>query len=127
MLRGHSIWPVIGTSVVLMFGCAQDVSSPRDLATPAGVTVSPNETVHGTLAVTGPGQAGVQGSVDPFLTGDDGTAYALELGTGLDALRDPASSGRGVTLTGDLLTRDPVPVGANARTIIVSGFQFDSD
>jgi len=116
---------VVGAAILMIAGCAQNVARPRDTALPSGVTVSPNETIHGVLSVPGPGQVGVQGSTEPFFTDDSGTIYALQLGSNQDALRDPASSGRSLTLTGDVLTRDPVPVGESEKSIVVTDFQFD--
>jgi hypothetical protein len=116
--------------VVLMIGaacagCAQKPTAPQSRVAPSGVTVSPGEALHGVLSVLGPGQSGVQGLTDPFFTADDGTAYAMDIQPGLDALTDPASSGRSLTLTGDVLRRDPVPVGEAPNEIVVTDFQFD--
>ena len=125
-MRRHPVLLVSAAAAILMIvGCAGEIARPTDAATPAGVTVSRDETIHGVLSVPDPGQSGVQGVTEPFFTDDAGIVYALTLGAGQDALRDPVSSGRTLTLTGDVLTRDPVPVGESERTIVVNGFHFD--
>jgi hypothetical protein len=106
-------------------GCAQKATGPDAAASPTGVTGSPGETVHGVIWIPAPDQSGVQGSTAPYFVSDNGDQYDLQIPASLNELTDPASSGRSLSLTGDVITRNPVPVGEAALEIVVSNYQFD--
>jgi len=80
---------------------------------------------HGTLHVPQPGAVENQGRIDPWLVGDDGVWYDLRLTPGQEALVDPASDGRGITIAGDLEVAEHVPIGASESSIRVDEYRFD--
>ena len=83
-------------------------------------------TVHGILRLAGPGQSGIQGRTGPWLAADDGTWLDLEVDPEFAALTDPANSGRGVTLTGELSRSENIPVGGGDQGLRVTAYQFDA-
>jgi hypothetical protein len=111
--------------IMVAAGCSQDVTSPQSAARPADARVVPNQTLHGVLDVVPRNQTRVQGADEPRLVADDGTIYGLSVGDSFDALRDPASSGQALMLTGDVLSGGPRIPGAPEQWIIVNGFEFD--
>ncbi len=106
-------------------GCSGDPTAPKLPATPRVFSAVVPVQLHGVLHVPPPRSSGVQGRVEPWLTADDGTAYDLVLGPGLEPLSDPASSGRGVTITGDVTMQFPAAVGAEPLELRVTAFSFD--
>lgn len=111
--------------LLLGAGCSDDGNTPTNPASPRGLRASFPVQVHGVLNVPPPGSSGVQGQLGPWLTGDDGSSYELVLEPGFEPLSDPASSGRGVTINGDITVQVPAPVGAEPNAIRVTSFSFD--
>lgn len=106
-------------------GCSGDrVSAARPTA-PSGMHIVVPMQVHGVLHVPPANSSGVQGRRTSWLIADDGSAYDLVLEPGFEPLSDPASSGRGVTISGDVLVPTPAPVGAEPFELRVTGFSFD--
>lgn len=115
-------------AVVLMgAGCSVESSRPptSSSAQLRSQTVTLPMALHGVLHVPSPQAPGPQGRLDPWLAADDGNDYDLVLGPGFEPLSDPASSGRGVTIRGEVTLEFPVPVGASSRQLQVSGYEFD--
>lgn len=106
-------------------GCAGNASAPAKLTSPRGLNAAVPVQVHGVLHVPSPLSAGVQGRVTPWLLGDNDSAYDLVLGPGFEPLSDPAFSGRGVTINGDITVEFPAPVGAEPFVLRVTAFSFD--
>jgi hypothetical protein len=114
--------------VALLFlgaGCSDVGNTPTSPASARGLNAAFPVQVHGVLNVPPPGSSGVQGQLTPWLTGDDGASYELVLEPGFEPLSDPASSGRGVTINGDITVQIPAPVGAEPYALRVTSFSFD--
>lgn len=118
---------VLATLLLLGAGCSRGAPTSPTPSAPRGpgMNVIVAVHVHGVLGVPSPFSPGVQGRLTPWLVGDDGKTYDLELGPGLEALSDPASSGRGVTISGDISLQFPAPVGAEPNVLRVTTFSFD--
>lgn len=125
MTRTSTAKLLLVTIIVLGAGCSADPGTPRLPTTPRVFSAVIPVQLHGVLHVPPPQSSGVQGRLEPWLTADDGVAYDLVLGPGLEPLADPASSGRGVTINGDVTVQVPTPVGAEPFVIRVTSFSFD--
>ncbi len=115
---------MLGLLALLATGCSR--ATAPEQPTPPGSAWSQTFTAHGILRLFGPGQSGIQGRTEPQLAADDGTWHVLALAPEFAALADPANADRGVTLTGELLRGEYIPVGGPDQVLRVTAYQFDA-
>ncbi len=115
-------WSVL--VLLLVAGCGGPLRPDPDPGT--SITLQTDVSRHGVIHLPSSDASGLQGRRDPWLVGDDGAWYDLDLEPPFAILADPSSAGRPVTLTGDLYTPDPAPVGAAGQTLRVTDYQFDN-
>jgi len=81
--------------------------------------------LHGRLVVPAEGTVGVQGRTDASFVDDRGEAYDLGLTPDFQFLNDPDLNGRTLTITGELIVPEYVPVGGPCRVLNVVEARFD--
>ena len=81
--------------------------------------------LHGRLVVPAEGTIGVQGRTDASLVDDRGEAYDLGLTPDFQFLNDPDFNGRTLTITGDLVVPEYVPVGGPCSVLVVIEVRLD--
>ena len=108
-------------------GCSRNATVPTGptVTRDRGLNVSKQVQLHGVLQVPSPSSPGPQGRLTPWLVGDDGAAYDLVLDLGFEPLSDPGSTGRGVSISGNMTLQFPSPVGAEPIALHVTAFSFD--
>jgi hypothetical protein len=82
-------------------------------------------TLHGMLVVPAEDATGVQGRTDAWFVDDRSLAYDLLLTPDLQFLNDPDLNGRTLTITGDLVVPEHVPIGGNPRVFEVVEVRLD--
>jgi len=82
-------------------------------------------TLHGRLVVPAAGTAGVQGRTDASFVDDRSLVYDLGLTPDFQFLNDPDLNGRTLTITGDLVVPEYVPVGGPSSVLVVVEVRLD--
>ncbi len=108
---------------IAALGSCSSATAPTAPANPRAVPVS--VTLHGRLVVPAEGTTGVQGRTDPSFVDDRGLGYDLGLTPDFQFLNDPELNGRALTITGDLVVPEYVPVGGSSRVLEVVEVRLD--
>ena len=107
---------------IAALGSCSSATAPTAPNARAGHT---SVSLHGRLVVPAEGTVGVQGRTDASFVDDRGEAYDLGLAPDFQFLNDPDLNGRTLTITGELVDPEYVPVGGPYRVLNVVEARFD--